>query len=199
MTQMIIAIIFPAVLMLILGLSGIGCKVKNGKFHAQGENSPSKIFPKDYIHPLTEINFEKVGDENRGLKVLEENVTTVDDCYRGGVQEKEEGERLLKEEMWEKARVHFEKSNKFLGIVLKYIPEDEAYRNIHGEEVIIFLPNLLMADNHLKLVKIYKEMKLPDKISGAKQKGEDYLSRSLRSVKTEWAYEIKKRFEQELP
>lgn len=132
-----------------------------------------------------------MADENRGLKVHEENATTVDDCYRGGVQEKEEGERLLQEGNWEPSRIHFEKSNNFLRIVIRYLPDDEAYRNIHGDEVIIFLPNLLMADNYLKLIRIYKEMKLPE-ILDLKQKGEDYLSRSLKSVKTEWAYEIKK-------
>jgi hypothetical protein len=54
-----------------------------------------KTYPKDYVHPLTEINLEKVFSENRGLEVLEENATTVYDYYRGGVQEKEEGERLM--------------------------------------------------------------------------------------------------------
>ena len=63
-----------------------------------------KTYPKDYVHPLTEINLEKVFSENRGLKVLEENATTVHDYYRGGVQEKEEGEKLMKEGRWEEAR-----------------------------------------------------------------------------------------------
>lgn len=158
-----------------------------------------KSYSKDHIHPLTEINFEKVMDENRGLKILEENATTVGDYYRGGVQEKEEGERLLKEEKWEQAQFHFEKSNKSLKIVLKYLPDDECYRNFHGDEVTIFLPNLLVADNYLKLMRIYEEMKLDKEFSEAKEKGADYLSRSLSSVKTEWAYEVRRRFKEQFP
>ena len=109
-----------------------------------------KTYPKDYVHSLTEINLEKVFGENRGLKVLEENATTVHDFYRGGVQEKEEGEKLIKESKWEEARIHLEKSNRFFQVVLKHLPEDEANRNIYGEQTIIILPNLLIADNDLK-------------------------------------------------
>ena len=65
---------------------------------------PIRHIQKNYVYPLTEINLEKVFDENRGLKVLEENATAVHDYYRGGVQEKEEGENLLKEDKWEEAR-----------------------------------------------------------------------------------------------
>lgn len=158
-----------------------------------------KTYPKDYIHPLTEINLEKVFSENRGLKVLEENATTVYDYYRGGVQEKEEGEKLMKEDRWEEVRIHLEKSNRLLRVVLKYLREDEANRNVYGEQVIIFLPNLLIADNDLKLVTVYKNLKNDNKASEAKAEGQLYLAESLKSVKTEWANQIKKGFEGALP
>ena len=150
-------------------------------------------------YPLTEINVEKVFHENRGLRVLEENATMIHDYYRGGVQEKEEGERLMKEGRWEEARNHLEKSNQFLRVVLKYLPEDEASRNVYGDVVVIFLPNLLMADNYLKLITVYKSTRNDNKIADAKGNGEYYLSLSLKSVKTEWAYQIKKGVEDELP
>ncbi len=57
----------------------------------------------------------------------------IHDYYRGGVQEKEEGERLMKEGRWEEARNHLEESNRFLRVVLKYLPEDEASRNVYGD------------------------------------------------------------------
>jgi hypothetical protein len=158
-----------------------------------------KTYPKDYVHPLAEINLEKVFGENRGLKVLEENATTVHDYYRGGAQEKEEGEKLMKESRWEEARLHLEKSNRFLQVVLKYLREDEANRNIYGEQVIIFLPNLLIADNDLKLITVYKNLKNDDKAAQAKAEGQLYLVESLKSVKTEWANQIKKGFEDALP
>ena len=180
------------VFILIFGFLGIRCATDTHK----GE---LKTYPKDYVHPLTEINLEKVFIENRGLKVLEENATTVHDFYRGGVQEKEEGEKLIKESKWEEARRCLEKSNRFLRVVIKYLPEDEAYRNIYGEQVVIFLPNLLIADNNLKLVTVYKNMKNDNKVAEAKNDGQHYLAESLKSVKTEWAYQIKKGFEDALP
>jgi hypothetical protein len=180
------------VFILIFGFLGTRCATHNHK-------EELKTYPKDYVHSLTEINLEKVYNENRGLKVLEENATTVHDYYRGGVQEKEEGEKLIKESRWEEARKSLDKSNRFLRVVIKYLPEDEAYRNIYGEQVIIFLPNLLIADNDLKLVSIYKNMKDDKKLAEAKEEGQHYLAESLKTVKTEWANQIKKGFEAELP
>ena len=158
-----------------------------------------RTYPKDYVHPLTDINLEKVFSENRGLKVLEENATKVDDYYRGGVQEKEEGEKLLKESNWEEARNHLEKSNRFLRVVVRYLPEDEAYRNIYGEQTVIFLPNLLIADNDLKLITVYKNLKNDDKAAQAEAGGQQYLADSLKSVKTEWAFQIKNGLEDGSP
>jgi hypothetical protein len=86
-----------------------------------------------------------------------------------------------------------------LRVVLKYLPEDEAYRNIHGNLVIIFLPNLLIADNCLKLITVYKNLKNDDEAAEARQDGEDYLAESLKSVKTEWAYQVKKGLEGAFP
>ncbi len=180
------------VFILIFGFLGTRCATDTHK-------EELKTYPKDYVHPLTEINLEKVYNENRGLKVLEENATTVHDYYRGGVQEKEEGEKLIKESRWEEARKSLEKSNRFLRVVIKYLPEDEANRNIYGEQVIIFLPNLLIADNDLKLVTVYKNMKNDSKVAETKEDGEHYLAESLKTVKTEWANQIKKGFEVELP
>jgi hypothetical protein len=178
------------IFILIFGFLGMRCAAPKEEL---------KTYPKDYVHPLAEINLGKVFNENRGLKVLEENATTAHDYYRGGVQEKEEAERLMKESKWEEVRNHLEKSNRFLRVVIKYLPEDEAYRNIYGEQVVIFLPNLLIADNNLKLVTVYKNMKNDNKVVEAKNDGQHYLAESLKSVKTEWAYQIKKALEAELP
>ena len=191
--------IFRLLLVIIFGFLGTQCAASKEELHAHGDMTTVKTYPKDYVHPLTEINFEKVVNENRGLKVLVENATTVHDHYRGAVQEKAEGEKLFKEGKWEEAQIPLDKSNRFLRVVLRYLPEDEAYRNIYGDHVVIFLPNLLMADNYLKLVLIYKKMEKNDKAAEMKGYGENYLSQSLKNVKTEWAFQIKKGFEEELP
>ncbi len=190
--------IFCLFLIITLGILGTRCATPMEE-HTHGEITPAKTYPKDYVHPLTEINLDKVINENRGLKVLIENATAVHDYYRGAVQEKAEGERLLKEGKWEEAQTPLEKSNRFLIVVLRYLSEDEAYRNIYGDTMVIFLPNLLVADNYLKLITIFKKMGRDDKAIEAKGHGEYYLSESLKSVKTEWAFQLQKGFQEELP
>jgi hypothetical protein len=189
-------VIFSSLLLLLVFL-GTQCASLKGEVETQEEMVPVKTYPPDYVPPLTEINLEKVFGENRGLKVLEENATTVRDCYRGGVQEKEKGERLLEEGNWEEAQAHFKKSNQYLKVVTHYLPEDEAYRNVYGDHVIIFLPNLLMADNQLKLARIYRPLKLEGEIYWIIWQGREYLSKSLKSVKTAWAFQVEKEFEKE--
>ncbi len=189
---------FCLFLVMIFGLLGTRCATTKEETHAHGSMGSVKTYPKDYVHPLTEINLDKVINENRGLKVLAENATTVHDFYRGAVQEKAEGEKLLKEGKWEEAQIPFEKSNRFLLVVLRYLPGDEAYRNIYGDTVVIFLPNLLAADNYLKLITVYKNTGKNEQAVEAKRNGEEYLSKSLRSVKTEWASQLKKEFEEVL-
>jgi hypothetical protein len=105
----------------------------------------------------------------------------------------------MKEGKWEEARKHLEESNRYLQVVVKYLPEDEPSRNVYGDIIVIFVPNLLMADNHLKLITIYKNTNNENKVTEAKQSGEYYLEESLKSVKTEWSYQIKKGLEDALP
>jgi hypothetical protein len=186
-------------LILIFGLLGARCAGPQEELHAHGDMASVKTYPKDYLHPITEINFEKVMNENRGLKVLEENATTVHDYYRGGIQEKAEGEKRLGEGKLEEAQSHLEKSNRFFLVVVRYLPEDEAYKNIYGDHTVIFLPNLLMADNYLKLITLFQKTGRDDKAMEAKGHGDYYLSQSLKHVKTEWAFQIQKGFEAELP
>ncbi len=118
--------IFCLFLVVIFGILGTRCATTKEETHAHGSMASVKTYPKDYVHPLTEINLDKVINENRGLKVLVENATAVHDYYRGAVQEKAEGERLLKEGKWEEAKIPLEKSNRFLQVVLRYLSEDEA-------------------------------------------------------------------------
>jgi hypothetical protein len=150
-------------------------------------------------YTLAEINREKVFSENRGLKILKENATMIHDYYRGGVQEKDEGETLMKEGKWEEARKHLEESNRYLQVVVRYLPEDEPSRNVYGDIIVIFMPYLLMADNHLKLITIYKNAKDDNRAAEAKSYVEYYLSKSLQSVNTEWAAQIKKGLEEAFP
>jgi hypothetical protein len=191
---------FPLIMLSLVTSFLTGCAPAMHGGYQTGEMGPGHAkMTKEVVYPLAEINLDKVMKENRGLRVLKENATTVRDFYRGGVQEKEWGEKMLKERNWEEARAHFEKSNWFLETVLDYLPEDEAQRNIYGDHSIIFLPNLLIADNQLKLLKINDAVNGPqDDTYWIVRRGRQFLSRSLRSVKTEWAIQIQKEFEKAL-
>lgn len=190
MNQLNIKIISYLLLIITLGSFETRCATNEGLREDASKN---------YVYPLTEINLDKIYAENRGLKVLQENATAVHDYYRGGVQEKEEGETLLKEGKWEEARGHLERSNQFMHVVLKVLPDDEARRNIYGDQVVIFLPNLLIADNDMKLITLYKNTGTRGKAEGAKSDGEYYLMESIKTVRTEWAEQIKKGLEDALP
>jgi hypothetical protein len=174
------------------------CAAPKEEVVTQGEMGPMRMFSPDHVFPLSEINAEKVFEECGGMKILEENATTIRDYYRGGVQEKEEGERLLQQGKWGEAEDHFTKSNNYLKVVTEYIPEDEPYRNVYGDQFVIFLPNLIMADNQLKLARIYGRTNREGDVYWAVWQGQQYLSQSLKTAKTEWGFKIKKEFEEEL-
>jgi hypothetical protein len=185
-----------------VGFFGTRCAATKEGLHASGETGSmtmsrgdmTMMMPrgKDYVYPLAQINLEKVIEENQGLKMLKENATMVHDYYRGGVQEKAEGERLMKEEKWEEAEAHFGRSNWFLKVVVDYFPDDEPCKNIYGDHVVIFLPNLFIADNQLKLMEIYSKTRKYEDIYWARREGKGFVSRSLDSARTEWGYRLKK-------
>jgi hypothetical protein len=84
-------------LLLLLGFLLTQCAAPKEELVSHGEMGPMGMLPPDHVFPLSEINAGKVFEECGGMKVLEENATTVRDYYRGGVQQKEEGERLLQQ------------------------------------------------------------------------------------------------------
>ena len=181
--------------LLLILLFFFGCASTKEEGHDHGKDMPQVSVPKDYVYPMAEINFKQLTKENRGMQILLENATTVNDFYRGAVQEKELGETRLQSAKWEEARIHLEKSNQFLRVVLNYLPDDEAQRNIYGSHKVIFMPNLLMADNDLKLLAIDRKIGKADEAVESEKAGRRYLSKSLGDVKTEWAFQVQKEFD----
>lgn len=56
--------IFYLFLVIIFGFLGIRCAASKEELHAHGDMTTVKTYPKDYVHPLTEINLDKVINEN---------------------------------------------------------------------------------------------------------------------------------------
>jgi len=185
-------------LFLLLSLLMSQCAAQKGELNTHGETDPPRVFPPDRVFSLKEVNVEKVFEECRGMMVLEENATTVRDYYRGAVQEKEKGKKLLREGRWEEAEARFKKSNRYLEKVTEYLPEDDPRLNVYEGHFLIFVPHLLMADNHLELARIYKKMTRKGDVYWTLRQGREDLAQSLKTSKTEWAYKLKKEFEEEM-
>jgi len=136
--------------------------------------------------PLKEANWDLVLEENEGLEVLLPDCKEVRDFYRGGVQQKAKGERLIKDKAYAEAMKLFKASNDFFQNVLDFIPQDDAkYALFEGTEVLFF-PNLLVADNYLKMGAIDREKK---EMSSARRNWKQalaYTDKSLQSENTEW-------------
>ena len=57
------------------------------------------------------------------------------------------------------------------------------------------LSKVEIANNNLKLVTIYKNLKNDQRAAEVRKEGHLYLAESLKTVKTEWAQQLKKGFE----
>jgi hypothetical protein len=136
--------------------------------------------------PLKDANWELVLEENEGLEILPQDCKELRDFYRGGVQQKAKGEKLFQEKAYAEAKKRFDASNDFFLSVLDYIPQDDAkYPLFEGTE-IRFFPNLLMADNYLKMGRINQEM---NNMSTAQRNGKralTYVQKALHFENTEW-------------
>ena len=58
--------IFYLFLIIMFVFLGTRCATSREELHAHGDMPSVKTYPKDYVHPITEINLEKVIDENQG-------------------------------------------------------------------------------------------------------------------------------------
>ncbi len=207
-----------------LGILLTRCASPGERVRSAEESVPNLLKSQEKIHSFGEVNLGKVLEENQGIRILEENATTVNDYYRAGVQEKEIAEKLRQQDSWGQARSHFEKSNRLLRIVVEYSPEDDVALNIYGDHTVIFIPNLLVADNHLKLAgilekmrsmhkKMSSQMRIPEPMRAVHHEimqmtdkdiywilwaGREFLSHALKSAKTEWGLKLLEAYEKEL-
>jgi hypothetical protein len=142
--------------------------------------------------PLSKANLEAVLEEQEGLEVIWDNAKEVRDFYRGGVQQKARAEDKYRKKSYSDALKHYDWSEEFFLVVLKYINQDSCEYMLFEGTHILFLPNLLMADNYLKAGKILKEM---SRDSSARKKWKNalpYIQQSLHCEHTEWGLAIER-------
>lgn len=140
--------------------------------------------------PLEKVNLGSIIEQQQGLEISWEDAKDIRDFYRGGVQYKARAESKSQEGNYQEALKLYETSNEFLSVVLNYFQQDSAEYYLFEGHQILFFPNLLMADNNLKIGQILKLMK---KDWAARRKWKQALSfakKSLESEKTAWGLSI---------
>jgi hypothetical protein len=136
--------------------------------------------------PLSKVNLEAVLEEQEGLEIVWEDAKDVRDFYRGGAQQKTKAENKYREKSYSEALKLYDKSQEFFLVVLRYINHDSHEYILFEGTQILFFPNLLMADNFLKIGKILKET---GRASSARRQWKGalpYIDQSLRCEPTEW-------------
>lgn len=136
--------------------------------------------------PLQKANLEAVFEEQEGLEIPWENAQELRDFYRGGVQQKAKADKDYQDRKYPEALKKYDSSNEFLMVVLKHSNEDSCEFVLFDDTSILFFPNLLIADNHLKAGKILKEMGRDSSAQRKWKQALPYVQRSLQREKTEW-------------
>lgn len=140
--------------------------------------------------PLEKVNLGSIIEQQQGLEISWEDAKDVRDFYRGGVQYKAKAEIKAKEGNYQEALNLYESSNEFLSVVLNYLQEDSAEYYLFEGHQILFFPNLLMADNNLKIGQILKVMKKNWSARWKWKQALSYVKKSLKSEKTQWGLSI---------
>jgi ubiquitin len=149
--------------------------------------------------PLKEANLEMVLEENEGIEVNPEDAKEVRDYYRAGVQKKALAEKRLQEKDYPAAMKLYQESCDLFSTVLKYIEEDQIDFPCFEGASILFFPNLLSADNHLKMGKMQKAMGRETPAQRNWKKALSFVRESLRSEKTQWGLSLQEEILSLLP
>ena len=151
------------------------------------------------LFPLKEANLEMVLEENEGIEVNPEDAKEVRDYYRAGVQKKALAEKRLQEKAYPAAMKLYQESCDLLSTALKYIEEDAVAFPCFEGTSILFFPNLLAADNHLKMGKIQKAMERENPAQRNWKKALFFARQSLGFEKTEWGLSLQQEILSLLP
>jgi hypothetical protein len=139
------------------------------------------------VIPLKQANLEAVFEENEGLEVTPEDTKEVRDFYRGGVQLKAKAERLFQEKAYPEAMKLYRSSNDFFStLFLHHIDEDCAAYPLFEGTCILFFPNLLMADNYLKMGLILRAIGEEAQAQPTWERALFFVKASLRTEPSEW-------------
>ena len=149
--------------------------------------------------PLEKANLEAVMEEQEGLEITWEDAKELRDFYRGGVQKKALAEKKLQEKNYTEARKLYDLSDEFLTVVIKRNNEDSAAFPLFEGVSILYFPNLLLADNHLKEGRILRETGHEGSAQRRWKQALHFTDESLKSENTEWGLAVRKEILSLLP
>jgi tetratricopeptide (TPR) repeat protein len=155
-----------------------------------GSTSPSG---KQRLIPLKEANLEAVFEQNEGLEIMPEDAKELRDFYRRGVQQKAKAEKLFQDKAYPEALKLYRSSNDSFFTLLRYISEDSAEYTLFEDTHILFFPNLLMADNELKMGLIHQAMGREDPARRCWKRGLTSVQKSLKAEPTEWGLSLQEK------
>ncbi len=154
--------------------------------------TPPPLPPGDSpVVPLGKVNLEAVLDEQEGLEMIWENAKELRDFYRGGVQKKAGAEKKFQEKNYPEAMKLYDSSNEFFLVVIKYNNEDSVEFPLFEGTSILFFPNLLLADNDLKMGQILRATGHESSAQRKWKQALPYIDQSLRSERTEWGLSVR--------
>ena len=168
----------PFLILVFLVFAGCG-----GVAPIMGEKSPIA---------LQKANQQAVLEENEGLQIVWEDAKDVRDFYRGGVQQKAQAEKRFQEKAHPEALKSYQASNDFFNRLFQYLNEDMAEFTLFEGTDILFFPNLLMADNYLKMGLIQRETGREGSAQSNWKRAQSFVQKSLQSEKTEWGLSLEK-------
>lgn len=154
-----------------------------GAIHACATPQPARNMP---LIPMQKANLDAVFEENEGLEVTREDAKEIRDFYRGGVQQKLKAEKKFQEKDYRGAMKLYHSSNDFFSTLLEYLDEDSADYELFEGTSVLFFPNLLLADNYLKMGRMHEARGRKRPAYRHWKKGLSWVKRSLKYERTEW-------------
>ncbi len=143
--------------------------------------------------PLKEANLEAVFEQNEGLEIMLEDAKELRDFYRRGVQQKAKAEKLFQEKAYPEALKLYRSSNDSFFTLLRYIDQDSAEYTLFEDTHILFFPNLLMADNELKMGLILQTMRQEGPARRCWKRALTSIQKSLQAERTEWGLSLQEK------
>ena len=142
--------------------------------------------------PLQIANLKAVFEDNEGLEFVWENAKDVRDFYRGGVQQKAKAEKQFQEKAYPEAMKSYQSSNDYFAKLSQYMEEDYVEYPLFEGTNILFFPNLLTADNYLKVGLISRETGRESSAQSSWKRAQSFVKKTLQSERTEWGISLDK-------